>query len=120
VDHKTVSRARKTGGEFSPPEKRTGKDGKAYPAKRTSKKPKPTLQAQVNKMARPPIDLVQGYIVELEAWLDTKPPLPEAAVVTLLNALNLCAESCERLTAQIETQFPKGVRKHEATRIPAQ
>ena len=40
VDHKTVSKARKSGGEYSPPEKRTGKDGKSYPVKRKRRKRK--------------------------------------------------------------------------------
>jgi hypothetical protein len=36
IDHKTVAAARQAGGEYSPPEKRTGRDGKSHP----SKKPK--------------------------------------------------------------------------------
>src|SRR5512132_4385833 len=38
VDHKTVGAARKAGGENSPPERVTGKDGKSYP--QPEKKPK--------------------------------------------------------------------------------
>ena len=104
ISRETVRRARKAAGTNVPPA-RTGKDGKDYPAK--GRKAKPTLQATVNKMAAPPIKLTQGYIVELEDWLATRPALPELAVVTLLNALNLCAENCERLVEQIEAQYPR-------------
>jgi hypothetical protein len=104
VSRETVRRARKTAGTNVPPT-RTGKDGKDYPAKRPRKKL--TLQAKVNKMAAPPVKLSQGYISELEEWLATRPLLDEGAVVTLLNALHLCAENCQRLAQQIEVQYPK-------------
>lgn len=34
VDHKTVATAHRAGGERSPPDKRTGRDGKSYPSRR--------------------------------------------------------------------------------------
>jgi hypothetical protein len=49
VDHKTVGAARRAGGERSPPEKRIGQDGKAYPAKASRAAREKACEARFDK-----------------------------------------------------------------------
>jgi hypothetical protein len=55
VDHKTVAKARKSGGEYSPPassdapDKREGQDGKSYPAKAERKKVKSKAERDIEQ-----------------------------------------------------------------------
>lgn len=82
------------------------------PRKRKAKAtPQSAVRDRLNDMARRPTEFTQQYIQQLDAWLDGDPQLCEDAVMTLSNALHLCAEEYERMAKFVKAKFPtKGER----------
>jgi hypothetical protein len=75
VDHKTVGAARKAGGEHSPPERVTGKDGKSYPA-RASNDVDPEASAEARKAEYAADDESEsGCVTSADDSAPTKQPL---------------------------------------------
>jgi hypothetical protein len=85
VDHKTVGAARKAGGEHSPPERVTGKDGKSYPA-RASNDVDPEASAEARKAEYAADDESEsGCVTSADDSAPTKQPL-RAEVARLIRA----------------------------------
>jgi hypothetical protein len=83
VDHKTVGAARKAGGEHSPPERVTGKDGKSYPA-RASNDADPEASAEARKAEYAAAESESGCAISADDSAPT--PAPRAEVARLIRA----------------------------------
>lgn len=103
VGKDTVSRTRnKTGGADAPPGKRTGKDGKKYPAKR---KPAPVISdpvKDINAFHHEAVTFLTDYSQRFEAWIDSAPLINADGKATLMQAFYLCSDGFARLAQKLD------------------
>jgi hypothetical protein len=81
VDHKTVAKARQSSGENSPPQKRTGLDGKQHPVKRKPPRKGSRLWAQAEERKWKAAKKSGAFTGSYGEWLDRlrEPPTPAPA-----------------------------------------
>jgi hypothetical protein len=129
VDHKTVAKARKmAAGEHSPPAKRTGSDGKSYPAT-VERKASPTvvvggepvsptvarqvaqatqklaalpIRDQVNAFIRELTDFENDFAMRLLAWHETSPRLSSEAQHALVLFLSNFSMRMQKVAQKID------------------
>jgi hypothetical protein len=65
------------------------------------------VYVQVGDWVELSTELTQTHVEQLNAWLMTKPKLPDDAVATLADALLLCAESFERVGRAVQAKGEK-------------
>lgn len=103
ISDKTVAKARrKTGAEKSAPEKRAGKDGKSYPAKR---KPAPVISdpvKDINAFHQQAVTFLTDYSRRFDAWLDSAPLINADGKATLSQAFYLCSDGFARLAQKLD------------------
>lgn len=101
VDKKTVARARKKGGgDQSPPDddRRTGKDGKSYPAKRKNKK----RVDEINGFHRELMGFMDKFSERFKAWHKARPKIDADGKAELMQALYLCSDGFARLAQSLD------------------